>query len=394
MLKRTGLIWMSALLLMALNSSAPAQQNNLAPVPNNFQPAKSNAQASPAPAAIAAGVDTDRVRDGLLGPVRRVRTETAKLSNKNGALVEQPHVLLETAAYDLKGNKIENAYFPIAGETLTGKEMYKYNEKGNISEMILQNADGSLLSKETYTYDYDAIGNWTRMATSVAVVADGKLSFEPVETTYRVITYYLDENLVKMMQPAPLAPGVNALPATAATSLPVKPNAQPATIGTASAGKASSVAGIVSAPSLPAAVSTDKSRMAAAGLDALAVPVNAASKASGPAVLMASEPPATQAPKPLLGPVSGGVLNGKALSLPKPVYPESARRVRAEGMVNVEVILDETGKVISARATGGPTVLREAAMQAAQRARFSPTKISDQPVKVSGNITYNFTLAQ
>ena len=63
-------------------------------------------------------------------------------------------------------------------------------------------------------------------------------------------------------------------------------------------------------------------------------------------------------------------------------------------MVTVDVIVDETGKVISAQATSGPAVLREVAAQAALRARFSPTKLSGQPVKVAGLINYKFSFAQ
>jgi TonB family protein len=387
MLKPSGLILTSALILMALNSSAPAQ-NNLASPANNFQPAKASAPATtPAP-------DTDRVRDGLLGPVRRVRTETAKLANKNGTLVEQPRVLLEVAAYDLKGTKIENAYFPVNGETLTGKEVYKYDEKGNISEMTLQGADGSLLSKETYSYEYDMLGNWTRMATSVAVVAGGKLSFEPVELTYRTITYYLDENLVKMVQPAtPAAAGVNG-PANASGEV-AKANAPSSTLTSGAVPVKDSGASKTPANvSLPAVMSVDKSKMVA-GTDSVKAPVNSASaNSNGPAVSMNAEPPANPVPKPLLKPVSGGVLNGKAINLPKPVLSESAKRLRLNEVINIEVVIDETGKVISARATSGNMMLRDACVQAAQRARFSPTKISGQPVKVSGNITYTINLSQ
>ena len=67
--------------------------------------------------------------------------------------------------------------------------------------------------------------------------------------------------------------------------------------------------------------------------------------------------------------------------------------MRMAGVVVVEVVLDETGKVISASATSGPAALRDAAVQAALRARFSPTKLSGQPVKVSGVINYKFALS-
>ena len=61
------------------------------------------------------------------------------------------------------------------------------------------------------------------------------------------------------------------------------------------------------------------------------------------------------------------------------------------GAVTVQILLDETGKVISARAVSGHPLLQAAAVKAAYQARFSPTILSDQPVKVSGIITYNFT---
>src|SRR6201991_4563656 len=181
------------------------------------------AKAGNAPA-VTAAVESDRSRDGLTGPVRRVRTEIAKLSSADGKLAESKHVLVEIVAYDIKGNKVENQYFPIAGATLTGKEVYKYDEKGNISEMTLLNPDGTLLSKEIYKYDFDFAGNWNKMTTSVAVVDGGRLTFEPTEVTYRMIMYYLDENMVKMVQsPASTSQPNNSAP----TNTPVKPVADP-----------------------------------------------------------------------------------------------------------------------------------------------------------------------
>jgi Ca-activated chloride channel family protein len=109
--------------------------------------------------------------------------------------------------------------------------------------------------------------------------------------------------------------------------------------------------------------------------------------------ISSSSPTASTSSPPLAKPVSGGVLNGKAVSLPKPQYPPSARSMRAEGVVTVEVLLDEEGKVISAKAVDGNTMLRQAAVAAARQARFSPTMLSGQPVKVIGLITYKFSLA-
>jgi protein TonB len=109
-------------------------------------------------------------------------------------------------------------------------------------------------------------------------------------------------------------------------------------------------------------------------------------------VQIADEPPPPEAPKPTppRAPISGGVLNGKAISLPKPPYPQIARAAHAAGTVVVQVLIDENGSVVSAHAVSGHPLLQAVAVQAAKQARFSPTKLSGQPVKVTGVIQYNF----
>lgn len=86
----------------------------------------------------------------------------------------------------------------------------------------------------------------------------------------------------------------------------------------------------------------------------------------------------------------GSLITGKAISLPKPPYPKIATAVHASGAVTVQILLDEAGRVISARAISGHPLLQAAAVNAAYQARFSPTILTGQPVKVSGIITYNF----
>ena len=358
------------------------------------------AKAGNAPA-VNAPVETDRSRDGLIGPVRRIRTEIAKLVMTDGRQGEAKHVLVELAAYDIKGNKIENQYFPIAGgATLTGKEVYKYDEKGNISEMTLLNPDGSLLSKETYKYEFDFLGNWNKMTTSVAVVDARGITFEPTEVTYRSIMYYLDENMLKTMSGTPAAapqpaPPANANTAANTTAPPVTapPVTKPAEPKAKSDPKSN--AGNKSRDNRKPTLAPDLPEASASATQMIANP-NDVRTPTAPVMtnqevrISLEEPP--PAPRPILKPVSGGVLNGTALSLPQPIYPEAAKRTRTAGLVSVEVILDETGKVISATAMSGPTLLREAAVQAAMRAKFSPTKLSGQPVKVSGTINYKFAL--
>lgn len=108
-------------------------------------------------------------------------------------------------------------------------------------------------------------------------------------------------------------------------------------------------------------------------------------------VAIADEPPPPEPkPTPRTAPISGGVLNGKALSLPKPPYPPIAKAAHAAGTVVVQVLIDENGNVVSAHAVSGHPLLQAVAVSAARQARFSPTKLSGQPVKVTGVIQYNF----
>lgn len=90
--------------------------------------------------------------------------------------------------------------------------------------------------------------------------------------------------------------------------------------------------------------------------------------------------------------ISGGVLNGKATHKPAPEYPAIARAARAQGTVTVQITVDEDGNVVSASAVSGHPLLQQAAVAAARKARFSPTRLQGQPVKISGVVTYNFVL--
>src|SRR5689334_6326913 len=96
-------------------------------------------------------------------------------------------------------------------------------------------------------------------------------------------------------------------------------------------------------------------------------------------VQIADEPPPPEAkPTPPRAPISGGVLNGKAISLPKPAYPPIARAAHAAGTVVVQVLIDENGSVVSAKAVSGHPLLQAVAVAAARQARFSPTKRSEE----------------
>jgi protein TonB len=213
--------------------------------------------------------------------------------------------------------------------------------------------------------------------------------------------YYLDENMVKMAtSPTPsTTPNVAPTNTSQPTANPVAPVTNPNAAANNTAARVDPKPknqkndprknSPAVAPALPSA-NTSTTRMNSSGsVEARTLAVS--SNSNVPMVNLGDEPPPTPAPRPTK-PVSGGVLNGTAILLPPPAYPESAKRMKVQGIVAVEVVLDETGKVISATATSGPPMLREPAIQAAKRARFSPTKLSGMPVKVSGIINYKFAL--
>ena len=112
----------------------------------------------------------------------------------------------------------------------------------------------------------------------------------------------------------------------------------------------------------------------------------------GPVVRVEETPPTPQPVKPPTQRVTSVVLTSKAISLPQPPYPSMARQIGIHGAVQVQILVDETGRVISAHAVSGHPFLNPSAEQAAQRARFTPTTLNGQAVKVQGVITYNFVL--
>jgi len=88
------------------------------------------------------------------------------------------------------------------------------------------------------------------------------------------------------------------------------------------------------------------------------------------------------------------LINSRALVLPKPPYPPLAKQIRLQGTVVIQVLIDENGKVLSARPVSGHPMLIPEAQRAAMQAKFSPTTLNGVAVKVSGMISYNFQMPQ
>lgn len=354
-------------------------------------------------------LDSNREQDGLFGPVRRVRAETAQLSLQAGKSAEGPRLLLETTTYAPRGQRVENISYPVAvaAQAPDGREEYRYDDKGNIIEKTLRDEAGNALSKEAYAYEFDSFGNWIKMTTSIVVLEADRLSYEPTEVTYRTISYYFDEAVAKKLQP----PAAAATTAEAAVGAPV---ANPATksaesgplTGAGSDGQptaANESATTVKLPALefaPALLTTSSL--------SLAPPTAAVTEATGNGELVKTSdplpppagpfietsdplPPVAQpAAKPDAKLAFGETVGAKALFLPQPVYPESAVKAGLQGIVTVKVFIDPSGQVSKAEALSGPQPLQSAAVEAAKRARFAPARIAGQPARSTVTINYNF----
>jgi TonB family protein len=330
-------------------------------------------------------VTSERAQDGLNGAVRRVRVETAKMIVKNGQFTEGPRAVREITTYDMKGKKIDTVAHPVELTSPLGKEQYRYDDKGNIVETVVRGDDGSILGREKYEYEFDELGNWKKMTTSIAVYEDGKLSFEPIEVTYRTIAYYYNKAVEGMATASDArvqsAPPVNPIPS---------PNTNvSAPTATPDATLADSKTATQKTISNSTRLEGDKGESRSATItDA------AAANKSSLKVTETANPPKEAAPDPPktfpIKHVSEEVLRAAALDLPQPEFPPTVELAGHQGKVEVQVIIDEKGQVTSARGTSPESLLNEAAEIAARKAHFSSAKLSENPAQVFSVIRYDF----
>ncbi len=377
------------------------------------------------PSSVAAAEEqSTREQDGLQGPVRRVRVETAKVLMKGDKAVEGPRLVRGIATYDALGKKIDAVDYPLESTTVSGKEKYRYDDKGNIVEMVVIGSDGSILGKEAYTYELDPMGNWTKMNTAVAIYENGKVTFEPTEVTYRTISYYYNQAIEKLNTAAKSKSASGPSISTPASTAPsqVKPVAMPRATNQTVAEKVAATenSGTKTTP-IPLAQNNDsagtkttpvnESNAAAANHAKPDVnkveettPVKdanvAAANVAKPDVIKVEETTpvkeanvaAANVAKPDVIKVEESVLRSAAIDLPEPEYPQTALMSRVKGPVEVQLLVNEKGLVTNARAQSGSPFLMQAAEAAALKARFAPAKLSANPSITFGVITYNFIL--
>jgi protein TonB len=91
--------------------------------------------------------------------------------------------------------------------------------------------------------------------------------------------------------------------------------------------------------------------------------------------------------------LGGDVTNSHPLDKLNLVYPELAKAAHIAGRVVIQAIIDETGKVINARAISGPPLLYLAAVEAVSKERFAPVLLNGEPTKCDLQVQVSFHLS-
>jgi hypothetical protein len=114
-------------------------------------------------------------------------------------------------------------------------------------------------------------------------------------------------------------------------------------------------------------------------------------RVSRSAKLPSAAPP--PAPKPYNGPILGDkytFLNYEVIDAVRPVHTNSAKKAGARGLVQVEVLIDENGNVLTANARTGNPILWEEAERAALETKFNKPKANGLPARAIGFLVYRF----
>ena len=110
---------------------------------------------------------------------RRLTEQTEFLSNGD---------TLWRRVFKYEGNQKEELFYSQNG-SLTQRELYILDDKGNEIERTEVAPDGKVRSKVSFTYEFDSNGNWTKRTSSWSVVDERLRPFEPTAVV-RTITYY------------------------------------------------------------------------------------------------------------------------------------------------------------------------------------------------------------
>jgi protein TonB len=92
--------------------------------------------------------------------------------------------------------------------------------------------------------------------------------------------------------------------------------------------------------------------------------------------------------------VSAGAIQSMLVQKPAPVYPQLAKSAHISGTVVLQVTISKTGATEDVRVVSGPTVLRQAAVDAVRNWRYKPYVVNNEPTEVEGQASVRFETSQ
>lgn len=359
--------------------------------------------------AIAQARKPDREQDAFIGQVRAINETGASLSGSPNSPVEGSRYRVRSRTYDMQGNTIEEIlYGGIGGTDVVERRLSRYESDGiqisnsymgggipdpNTNPPVLTGADktndGALITRSVYKYD--SLGN----VVECSVYRGGGAFLYRVSYKYddrgRRIEWSTGSDKVSYSYE-----GNGTLPTSEIRSggskvtfkyeLDSRGNWTKRTElfnGNASANIGQINYRTISYYDSP----KDASNVQATPTTYYVVPAGLVPAVPYEVIAVSS---AGQSPPPGVVAKTGVIVRGQVITRVQPSYPPLARPIHLSGVVQLEIVVDETGNVIYARATVGHPLLRESAEVAARQWKFAPTTVDGKPVKVLGGISMNF----
>jgi protein TonB len=76
----------------------------------------------------------------------------------------------------------------------------------------------------------------------------------------------------------------------------------------------------------------------------------------------------------------------------EPIYPPIAKSARVSGTVVLQATISKSGAVTNLHIVSGPSMLRQAAVDAVRTWRYRPYKLNNDPIDVDTTVNVVFTL--
>jgi periplasmic protein TonB len=220
---------------------------------------------------------------------------------------------------------------------------------------------------------------WFLFPLSLVVHAIGALAYVIVPLAAEVTPPTPAPQFVNRRWVVPVAPPTPAPPRPVPPVGPVPSNA-----GAPIVAPAKILPEVVSVPGIPAPGALDTIGGTGVGVPVADAPVTGLTASPLPT------PP--QVPDRRLLKVGGSIRAPKRIAASAPIYPPVAMSARVDGVVILEAMIDEQGRVDQVRVLKSVPLLDSAAVDAVRTWRYTPTLLNGVPVAVLMTVTVNFSL--